>query len=157
MIKKFLALFHKKPIKLNPTREKIMEVEDIIKKQPNAMYDDCFPLKHTFANGCYVREITMPKDTLLTSKIHKIKHPYFVLKGDVSILTEKGVVRIKAPFSGITEAGTKRILYMHEETVWTTVHITRHKDLKKIENQIIAKDFSKIPDWATKKMEEICA
>ena len=116
------------------------------------MVGDCFPLKHTFVDGAYVREITMPKGALLTSKIHKVCHPYFVLKGDVSVLTEKGVQRIKAPYSGITPAGTKRILYIHEETVWTTIHVTKEKDLKKIEEEVIANSFDEIPD-ESKKIE----
>lgn len=123
----------------------IQAAEKKIAEQPDAVYgDDACPLVHKFGDGCYIREITMPKGMLLTSKIHKKKHPYFVLKGDVSVLTGEGVIRIKAPFSGITEPGTKRVLYMHEETVWTTVHITESKDLKQIESEIIAKNYDEI-------------
>jgi len=144
IIKYFITKFRKKP--LTGARRGIMEFEDRLKKFPNAMLGDCFPLKHNFLDGCYVREITMPKGALLTSKIHKITHPYFILKGDVSVLTEEGVVRLKAPYSGVTKAGTKRVLYIHEETVWTTVHVTKHTDLKKIEKQIIAKNYDEAPE-----------
>ena len=34
------------------------------------------------------------------------------MKGEASIFTEQGVERIKAPFHGITEAGTKRALFI---------------------------------------------
>lgn len=125
-------------------RAKILEVEEVIKKIPGAMIGDCCPLKHTFVDGAYVREITMPKGMLIVSKIHKICHPYFILKGDVSVLTEEGVVRLKAPYSGVTPAGTKRVLYIHEDTVWTTVHVTKETDLKKIEEEIIAKTFDEV-------------
>lgn len=133
----------------------ILAVEERMKGQPNAMVGDCFPLKHTFVDGAYVREITMPKGTLLTSKIHKICHPYFVLKGDVSVLTEKGVQRIKAPYSGITQPGTKRILYIHEDTVWTTVHVTGKTDLEEIEKEIIAESYDDIPDWDGLQIKEV--
>jgi len=133
-------------------RKKILDVESKMAAIPGALFeDDCAPLKHTFVDGAYVREITMPKGMLLTSKIHKICHPYFVLRGDVSVLTEKGVQRIKAPFSGVTQPGTKRILYMHEETVWATVHVTKETDLKKIEDEIIAKTFDDLPDSVKKQ------
>ncbi len=122
-------------------RNKIIESEEIIKQLPDVMVGDCFPLKHIFVPGMYIRQITMPKGALLTSKIHKAEHPYFVLKGDVSVLTEKGVIRIKAPFVDITPAGTKRLLYIHEETVWITVHRTDKTDLKEIEEEVIAKNF----------------
>jgi hypothetical protein len=131
-------------------REKILAFEEQLKTIHGVMNGDCFPLKHTFVDGAYVREITMPKGVLLTSKIHKVCHPYFILKGDVSVLTEKGIVRIKAPFSGVTPAGTKRILYVHEETIWTTVHVTKEKDLVKIEEEVIANSFDELPDESEK-------
>jgi len=81
------------------------------------------PLVHRFTDGLYVREIFMPKDTLLTSKIHKTRHQFIVLSGEVSVMTESGdEQRIKAPYIGITEAGTRRILYIHEDCVWATIH-----------------------------------
>ena len=125
-------------------RDKICLFEEKLSRLPGSTFGDCFPLKHTFATGLYIREITMPKGALLTSKIHKITHPYFVLSGEVSVITEKGKVRIKAPYSGITLAGTKRILYIHEETVWVTVHKTDETDLEKIEEEIIAKSFDEL-------------
>lgn len=141
-------------VKNRKTRGIILDMEKKIAELPNAMFGDCFPLKHTFVDGAYVREITMPKGALLTSKIHKIRHPYFVLRGDVSVLTENGVIRIKAPYSGITLAGTKRVLYCHEETVWTTVHITNETDLDKIEKQIIAESYDEMGIIVDSKEEE---
>ena len=32
------------------------------------------PLNHTFAGGCYVREISMPKGQLISTGIHKKEH-----------------------------------------------------------------------------------
>ena len=45
---------------------------------------DC-PLVHRFTEGLYVREIFMPAGSLITSKIHKTQHQYFILKGAVSV------------------------------------------------------------------------
>ena len=126
-------------------REKIQSFENTISEYPEAKFgDDACPLKHTFADGMYIREITMPKEMFIASKIHKTDHPYFVMSGDVSVVTEEGVVRIKAPYWGITKAGTKRALYTHEETVWCTVHATKETDLKLIEEEVIAKDFNEL-------------
>jgi len=122
-------------------RKKILGVEATIRNMPGSLGEDPFPLKHTFADGMYVREISVPRGFLVVTKIHKLDHPCFVLKGDCSVLTEEGVKRIKAPYHMITKAGTKRIVYVHEDTVWVTVHKTDHKDLEKIEEEIIAKTF----------------
>lgn len=134
-------------------REGMLNLEIEISKLPGVKFgDDCAPLKHTFGDNLYIREITMPKGWLIVSKLHKTTHPYFVLKGDVSVLTERGMVRIKAPYSGITKAGTKRVLYMHEDTVWTTVHSTKETNLEKIEEEIIAKSYNDLPENVKKEI-----
>lgn len=99
------------------------------------------PLKHTFADGCYIREITMPASQLIVSRIHKVKHPYFIASGKVSVLTEDGVIHIEGPYSGITPAGTQRVLYTHTEVVWTTVHVTDKTDIDEIAKEILADNF----------------
>ena len=123
-------------------RNGILAMEDKISSMPGAMFgDDVGELKHSFGEGLYIRELTVPKGLLIVTKIHKKIHPFFLLKGDCSILTDEGIIRIKAPFSGITKPGTKRVVYTHEDTVWTTVHATDKTDLLEIEEEIIAKTF----------------
>ena len=97
------------------------------------------PLVHRFTDGIYVREIFMPKGTLLTSKIHKTRHQFMVLKGEVSVLDEQGnEVRITAPHIGITEIGTRRVLFIHEDCVWATVHANPNNENEvEIEARII--------------------
>ena len=56
-------------------------------------------------------------------------------------MTEEGPKRIKAPCSMISPAGTKRVVYAREDSVWITVHVTGEKDLNKIEEDIIAKTY----------------
>jgi len=143
-------------VKLRPVfalpsiRKGILDAEEFMKTLPGAMIGDSpeylekCPLKHSFGDGCYIRELFMPKGMLFTSKIHKKTHPYFILKGDVSVLTEEGIKRVKAPFQGMTLIGTKRIIYTHEDTTWITVHVTKKKNLKKIEDEIIAKTYQEI-------------
>jgi len=135
-------------LQLSPkeVRTKILQAEELMRQHPDAMEDDCCPLKHKFVDGAYVREIYMPAGMLLTSKIHKVKHPFFIMKGDVSVLNseEGGAVRHKAPYWGITPANTKRILFIHEDTVWITVHITDSQDLEEIEKEIIAPSYKNI-------------
>ena len=100
------------------------------------------PVKHTFMGGCYIRELFMPKDQLAITKIHKQDNPFFIMKGDFSILTENGVSRIKAPYHGLTKVGTRRIMYIHEDTVFITVHSMKKTTVKKAEEQIFAEDFN---------------
>lgn len=85
---------------------------------------DC-PLNHKFLPGIYIREIMMPAGSLVTSMIHKTTHAYFVLQGKVSVISENfGEQHIEAPFTGTTLPGTRRVLYIHENCVWVTLHPT---------------------------------
>ncbi len=127
----------------NVPRETLVEIEHAIASQANARFGDaCFPLEHFYADGMYIRKIFMPAGHILTSKIHKKDHPYFVLSGEVDVLTEEGTVRIKAPYWGITKAGTKRVILTIKSCVWITCHATEEKDLGRIEEEIIAKSFT---------------
>jgi hypothetical protein len=64
------------------------------------------------------------------------------MSGKVSVLTESGGAEtLTGPRSMISPAGTKRVVYAHEDTVWITVHVTEETNLEKIEKEIIAKDY----------------
>jgi len=114
--------------------------------------DDACKIFHHFADGLYIREMHGPKGLVVVTKLHKTTHPYFVTKGDVSVQTQDTIVRIKAPYFGITKAGTKRIAYFHEDTIWITVHATEEKDLSKIEDEVIAKNWDELPEHIKKSL-----
>jgi hypothetical protein len=125
----------------------IVEFQDFMLSMPGALvgdskeYLEVCPLKHSFVDGAYVREIFLPKDMFFITKIHKKTHPYFVMSGCVSVLVGDEAVKIKGPFAGITKAGTKRLIYTHEDTTWITVHVTNETDISKIEDEVISKSF----------------
>lgn len=134
---------------------KVLEIEEFIGNVPGAKFgDDACPLKHTFTDGLYIREMRAPKGMLNVSKLHKTNHPFFILEGNVSIQTENGPIRIKAPYFGITKAGTKRIVYFHEDTVWITVHLNPNNttNLDELEREIIAKNYDELPEHIKEKL-----
>ena len=100
------------------------------------------PVKHSFAGGCYIREIFNPAGMLIVTKIHKKKHPFFLMKGKMSILTEDGVKTIEAPHNGVTSPGTKRVIFTHEDCIFITVHATDKTTPEEVEEDVIAKDFN---------------
>jgi len=99
------------------------------------------PIKHSFGDGLYVREIFNPAGELIITKIHKYNHPYFLLSGEMSILDKDGEKRIVAPHYGITKAGTKRIIYAHTDCIFVTVHVTNKTDIDEIEKDVISENF----------------
>jgi len=127
-------------------REKIQAIETAMRACPDVLIGDCCPLKHSFAKGLYVREITVPAGMLTVTKIHKFSHPAFLLEGEMSIMEEWGPRRVSAPAYFITRAGTKRVIYHHTKVVLVTVHATEEQDTEKIEEEIIAKSFDEMDD-----------
>jgi hypothetical protein len=95
------------------------------------------PLIHRFTPGMYIREILMPAGTVVTTATHKTEHPFVVSKGECSVWRDGfPVERIKAPHTGITKPGTRRLIYIHEDTVWITFHVTDKTDPDEIAKDI---------------------
>ncbi len=104
--------------------------------------EEVFPLVHRFADNVYAREILLPSGTIVIGKIHRYGHLNIISKGHVSVLTEDGVEELHGPMTFISKPGTKRVVYAHEDTVWTTIHGTRHTDPDRVEEDIICKTFA---------------
>lgn len=77
---------------------------------------------HRFAPGLYCRQLTMPADTIWMSKTHKHEHFAFIMSGSCTVVSENGRETLFAPFMMKTQAGTKRLLLIHEECTWITMH-----------------------------------
>lgn len=118
-------------------RGDIQYLESIIERMPQAE----MPLRHFFAKGLYARELTIPKNCVLTGAIHKHQHINIIVKGDISVATEHGVRRIQAPYVMISEPGTKRAGFAHEETVWITVHAAQATTAEAAELELVTNDY----------------
>lgn len=116
-------------------RQKVFSIEDRIREELTPV--EC-PVTHHFSKGIYAREMFIPKGTVLTGKIHKHQNLNIMSQGELSVLTEDGIKRVKAPFTVVSPPGTKRVAYAHEDTVWTTIHPTDETDVDKIEAEFIA-------------------
>jgi len=116
------------------------------------------PLVHRFTEGLYVREILMPAGSLITSKIHKTQHQFFILKGAVSVWNNDGEeVYLEAPYIGTTEPGTRRVLYIWEDCIWATSHPNPDNEtVEEIEERILEKyDNPLLSQEIKEKLKEI--
>lgn len=102
-------------------------------------------LNHKFTKGLYSREIFMPAGSVITSRIHKTQHQFAIIEGEVSVWTkETGMVRYKAPYIGITEPGTRRVLFNHTDVRWITFHPTDLTTVEEIEKAILEPHTNKL-------------
>lgn len=105
------------------------------------------PVKETFTDGVYIRELTIPADVIIVGKIHRHSHLNYISRGKVTVLTKDGIEHLEGFCSMISSAGTKRALYTHTETVWTTVHANPNNltSSEELEEYIITPDYTPFP------------
>jgi len=138
-----------KNLEKNKLREKIFSIEDTIRNNTDSNYktyigdNDACPVKHTFSDGIYVREMFIPKGMMLVGKIIKQTHHIFLMSGKIAIITEDGEKIMEGPCSVVAKGGTKRVGYALTDVVWINVHpnSTDTKDLTKLEEEVIAEDY----------------
>jgi quercetin dioxygenase-like cupin family protein len=123
-------------------RGKILALEAVMMEMKE--HQVVFQVTHHFAPGVYMRELFIPKGTTLTGKIHKTEHLNILSQGDLTVWTEEGMKRLKASSVILSKPGIKRAGYAHEDSIWITVHPTDERDLEKLEELLIAKDFSEV-------------
>ena len=146
-----------KNIKLS-TRKKILDFqsmlinsadeENIVTHQDSKV----FPLKHTFADGIYVRQMSMRKGSIVVGAIHKHLHVWFLLTGHISVVTEDATEDYIAPCYVVATPGTKRVIYANKESIFVNIHKnpTNSQDISWLEKEIVAKDFKEYEEYINK-------
>jgi len=137
-------------------KEQILSLNGSVEAGTKEM-NEMFPLKHNLQDGLYTREILMPKGSLVVSFIHKQNHPSFFMSGEMSILLDTGEVKkIKAPMKVMTEIGTQRVAYMHEDCIWICVYKTDKKTIEEAEKDVYTQDYKDLPPHVILNKGLIC-
>ncbi len=106
------------------------------------------PVEHRFSGGIYAREITIPKGTLLTGRIHKFDHFDIMLSGDVTVSTDSGEVKRLTGLNIMKgSAGKKRAGYAHEDTHWITFHSAEERDPEEMYEFLTCGSFKELDDF----------
>lgn len=126
-----------------------MEFRDVVKKLEECMMEmpdkidipvDT-PCRHFFCDKLYAREIFMPAGTVIIGKIHAKEHISIVSQGYAIVASEQGSQEIRAPMTWISLPNTKRVVYVIEDMIWTTLHPNESntQDLAELEADLITK------------------
>lgn len=143
------------------SREAILGLQDkmcdLVATGAAASIEDELLLTHYFTGmdkkykcGMYARELFIPKGALIVGKLHKNPHLSVVLKGKISVASEKGKHYFEAPCVLPSSAGDKRVGYAEEDTIWLTVHLTSHlseAEMDLIEDEVIAKSYEELEQF----------
>ena len=154
LVNDLVAITDKKSLSIEDKaslRVKISELEDFMLKQPQIEEQ----LKHTFSPGVYARQLFIPKGAIVVGKIHKHENMNIIIQGKVTFFSTDGAVQVEAPHTFVASPGVKRVIFAHEDTLWTTIHGTSETDLGKIEDEFIAKDYSEIESISEQELKLI--
>lgn len=99
-------------------------------------------LKEYFAGGAYIRELFIPKDCTIVSKIWNKERMWIIATGEVTFVTEMGIRRVKAPYREVVSPGSKVALYTHEDTLWFAITGTDATNSEEVEEDVIAPSYN---------------
>ena len=140
------------------SREKILELQNVLIENADEVNivthqdSNLFPLKHTFADGIYVRQMSMGIGTVVVGAIHKHLHVWFLLSGHISVATEENVEDYIAPCYVVAKPGTKRVIYANEDSIFVNIHKnpTNSQDIEWLEKEIVAKTREEYEEYINK-------
>ena len=106
--------------------EKVSTSNEGIDSLEKMMLDELEPaieeLEHTFTDSVYGRKWIAKAGTLWVTRKHLVQHQFVILKGTVSVWIDGVETVYEAPYHGVTQVGTRRVLYIWEDTEWITFH-----------------------------------
>jgi len=114
-------------------RISLLEFQKQLSKEPQVE----LPILQDFAPGVYLRRILMPAGTFVIGKTHKTEHLNIVFSGKASVMIDSEIRLLKSGDVFVSGEGIKKILYIHEEMIWGTVHPTKETDEDKLEKELI--------------------
>jgi len=146
------------------SRKKILELEKILMENTDGsniisnqgdsiVRSEQFPLKHSFADGIYIRQMGMDKDSVVIGAIHNHLHAWFLLTGKITVITENSEEDFIAPCYVVSTPGVKRVIYAVEESIFVNVHKnpTNTQDLDELEAEIVSKNYEEYEKYINQK------
>lgn len=129
------------------TRERISKLEEelLSNDHPSIVKGntDFFPLKHSFSEGVYIREMLMEEGGIVIGKLHKYSHTWFLMKGEIMVATDLGTETYIAPCYVNAPAGAKRVIHAVEDSVFINVHPNPKNitNIEELENMLTCKSY----------------
>ena len=111
------------------------------------------PITHNFADGIYIRQMNMQKDSIVIGAIHKHLHAWFLLTGHITVATEDKVEDYIAPYYTLSTPGVKRVIHAIEDSIFVNIHKnpSNTQDIDKLEKEIVALNYKEYEEYINQK------
>jgi len=122
-----------------PTFEAVKRLENVINSFPKEMLVVPHEPVHYFAEGMYARTLEIEKGQIIVGKQHRHEHLVMLVKGKVTINTDKGMETITGPKIWVSKAGDKRALLTVTKCTFFTCHLNPNdlRDIGELEAEIL--------------------
>ena len=106
------------------------------------------PIKHSFADQIYIRQMNLKKGHIIVGAVHNHLHAWFLLTGNVIINNNGKIIEHIAPCYTVSQPGSQRLIYALEDSIFVNVHKnpTNTENIKELEKEIVSitiKDYNK--------------
>lgn len=99
---------------------------------------------HYFADGMYLRTMSLQTRGLVVGRVHKTEHFFILVQGSLRLIGENGSEDIRAPWIRVGQPGIKRAAVALEDSLVITVHKVSSEalatSLEAIEKEIAEED-----------------
>jgi hypothetical protein len=110
-------------LRKNPEiRAAILALEKLILAGSELLDTADITTRHMYAEGVYLREMSAVAGTLITGMVQYAVNANIISKGKVLVATEAGTITYTAPCTFISPLGDKRVIWVMEDTIWTSIH-----------------------------------
>jgi len=110
------------------------------------------PIKHSFADGVYIRQMDMAVGSVVVGAIHKHLHVWFLLTGHITVATEDTTEDYIAPCYVVSTPGVKRVILANEDSIFVNIHKnpSNTKDIDRLEKEIVALNYKEYEEYINK-------
>jgi hypothetical protein len=120
-------------------RKQIMDLTYRLLNMPGEHIE--LPVEHHFVDGMYLRKLFIKKGAFLIGKIHRKECFNIVAKGDITVLTESGCMRVTEGLTIASPSGLQKVGIAHEDTIFINVFRAEEKDIAELEDEISCETF----------------
>jgi hypothetical protein len=117
---------------MNLAHSKIARLEQSMRDLPQVDMQTT----HALSGGVYARTVFIPAGCVVVGATHRKDH-ICIIDGDVETILDGQNRRIEGRVVINGQAGVKRAVYAHSDTLWTTVCATGLRDIAEIEAELV--------------------
>lgn len=129
-INKELIESHKQSLAISNFNSKVPSISDWDNASPidkleyelSTLPVGVLPLTHIFTDGIYIRKAFAPAGSMFTTVHHNTEHPFMLISGTTEVISNNESSSITGPFMGITQKGTRRVVYAVTDALYLTIH-----------------------------------